>query len=305
MSQAQKITPFLWFDSQAEEAAQFYTTVFENSRMRNITRYSESVAQVASRPAGSAMTVAFTLAGQDFTAINGGPQFEFTPAVSFFVSCADVAETKRIFELLAEQGTVLMPLQEYPFSERFGWTQDRYGVSWQINAAPRPQKIAPSLMFVGEQSGRAEEAMKFYTSLFADSRIEEIWRFGPEDKPQDEGTVKQAIFSLAGQDFRAMDGGMNHAFGFSGGISLLVDCDTQEEIDRLWNPLTQGADPAAQQCGWLKDRFGVVWQVVPNVLPKMLSDPDSQKVERVTQAFLKMKKFEIGGLQRAYEGTGL
>jgi len=248
--------------------------------------------------------VAFTLAGQNFTAINGGPQFAFTPAVSFFVSCGDVAETERIFGLLAEQGTVLMPLQEYPFSERFGWTQDRYGVSWQINAAPRPQKIAPSLMFVGEQSGRAEDAMKFYTSLFADSRIEQIWRFGPEDKPQIEGTVKQAVFSLAGQDFRAMDGGTNHAFDFTGAISLLVECDTQEEIDGLWNPLTEGGDPAAQQCGWLKDRFGVVWQIVPNVLPKMLGDRDPGKVERVTQAFLKMKKFEIEGLQQAYGGTG-
>lgn len=305
MTREQKISPFLWFANDAENAAKFYVSVFEDSHIGGITRYSEAAAEVAGCPAGSAMTVSFRLAGQAFTALNGGPRFNFTPAVSFFVCCADATEAERVFHSLAEGGTVLMPLQEYPFSQCFGWTQDRYGVSWQINAAPRPQKIAPSLMFVGEKSGRAEEAMKFYTSLFADSRIEEIWRYGPEDQPGNEGEVKQAIFSLAGQDFRAMDGGTNHAFGFSGAISLLVGCDTQEEIDRLWNPLTEGGDVTAQQCGWLTDRFGVVWQIVPKLLPKLLGDPDREKVERVTRAFLKMKKFEIEGLQRAYDGTGL
>lgn len=294
--------PFLWFDNEAEEAAQFYVSVFDDSAIGGIMRYSESIAEAAGRQAGSAMTVSFRLAGQSFTAINGGPQFKFTPAVSFFVNAADAGEAERIFTPLAEGGTVLMPFQEYPFSELYGWVQDRYGVSWQVNAAPREQKIAPCLMFTGDQCGKAEEAMRFYTSLFPDSAIEAVARYGADQAPNREGTVLHAVFSLANREFRAMDSGLEHAFSFTPAISFSVSCDSQEEIDRFWEHLTEGGDPSAQQCGWLKDRFGVSWQVVPDVLPTMLGDPDPAKAQRVTQAFMPMKKFDIAALQRAYEG---
>ncbi len=162
----QKITPFLWFDSQAEEAASFYTAIFKNSRITGITRYSEEGAQASGRPKGTVMTVTFQLEGQEFVALNGGPHFRFSEAVSFF-----------------------------------------------------------------------------------------------------------------------------------------VNCESQAEVDYYWEKLSAGGDPQAQQCGWLKDKYNLSWQVVPIVLMKLLSDPDPEISRRVMKAMLKMKKIEIEPLKRAAEGS--
>jgi predicted 3-demethylubiquinone-9 3-methyltransferase (glyoxalase superfamily) len=160
----QKITPFLWFDNQAEEAAQFYTSIFENSEIVNVTRYDEAGAEASGRPKGSAMTVAFALAGQEFTAINGGPHFKFTEAISF-----------------------------------------------------------------------------------------------------------------------------------------VVNCGSQEELDYYWEKLSVGGDETAQQCGWLKDKYGLSWQIVPTVLGELLHDSDPEKSQRVMQAMLQMKKFDLAKLKEVYE----
>jgi len=161
----QSITPCLWFDNQAEEAARFYTGIFKNSKMGTIARYTEAGREVHGRPAGSVMTVAFELNGQPFTALNGGPVFRFTEAVSFQIMCG-----------------------------------------------------------------------------------------------------------------------------------------TQEEVDHYWNKLSEGGDPKAQQCGWVKDKYGLSWQVVPAVLPKLMSDPDRKKSGRAMEAMLTMKKLDIAELERAFEG---
>jgi predicted 3-demethylubiquinone-9 3-methyltransferase (glyoxalase superfamily) len=165
MPTVQPITPCLWFDSQAEEAARYYTSIFENSRIGTITRYSEAGRDVHGQPAGKVMTVAFELNGQPFTALNGGPHFKFNEAISFQIMCR-----------------------------------------------------------------------------------------------------------------------------------------TQEEVDRYWNKLSQGGDPQAQQCGWLKDKYGLSWQVVPTVLVEMMSDPDREKADRTMEAMLQMKKIDISALERAFEG---
>ena len=144
--------------------------------------------------------------------------------------------------------------------------------------------------------------MKLYTSLFHQSGIDHMMRYEPGEEPSQPGTIKHAGFKLEGQEFAAMDGAGPHAFGFNEAISLMVRCDTQAEIDEYWSKLTEGGDPKAQQCGWLKDQFGISWQVVPTVLEKMMEDSDKQKSGRVMNAFLKMKKFDIAELQKAYEG---
>lgn len=159
----QKVTPFLWFESKAEEAVKFYTSIFKNSKILGITRYDEASSKASGRPKGSVMTVAFQIEGQNFTALNGGPVFKFSPAVSF-----------------------------------------------------------------------------------------------------------------------------------------VVNCKNQEEIDHFWSRLSKGGKP--NQCGWLEDKYGVTWQIVPTVLVKMLQDKDKKRVSRVTEAFLKMKKFDIATLKRAYKG---
>jgi predicted 3-demethylubiquinone-9 3-methyltransferase (glyoxalase superfamily) len=161
------------------------------------------------------------------------------------------------------------------------------------------QRIAPCLWFDTE----AEEAARFYTGIFRNSKIGRISRYGEaghEFHGKPPGSAMTVEFELDGQAFTALNGGP--VFKFNEAISLQVYCKTQEELDRYWEKLSDGGDEAAQQCGWLKDRFGVSWQVVPVVLSRMVSDPDTTKSQRVMRALLQMKKLDIAELERAYAG---
>jgi predicted 3-demethylubiquinone-9 3-methyltransferase (glyoxalase superfamily) len=292
------ITPHLWFDREAVEAAELYASIFRNSRIDDVTTLRDT-------PSGDADVVSFELCGQPFMAISAGPLFRFTPAVSFAVQCASTAEVDELWERLSEGGNVLMPLGSYPFSERYGWTEDRYGLSWQVAFAGGGeigQRITPTLLFVGEACGRAEEAVDFYTTVFPSSGIGQVLRYESSEDPEREGTVKYAGFMLAGYEFAAMDSAREHGFGFNEAISFMVGCDTQEEIDYFWDRLS--AVPEAEQCGWLKDRFGVSWQITPSVLGEQLRNGTEEQIARVTEAFLPMKKFDIAELQKAYEDAG-
>jgi len=198
-------------------------------------------------------------------------------------------------------GSALMGLGEYSFSERYGWTQDRYGLSWQVMFVGNrkiEQRITPTLMFVGEQCGRAEEAINFYSSVFHDAKVDHILRYGKDDKPDKEGTIKHAGVSLEGENFAVMDSARAYNFTFNEAISFMVHCDTQEQIDHFWSKLS--AEPKAERCGWLKDKFGLSWQIVPAAMDEMLSEKDESRLARVTEAFLKMKKFDIAKLNEAY-----
>lgn len=295
-----KIAPFLWFDNQAEEAVRFYTSLFKNSAIKGDVRYDDEGANASGRPKGTVMTVPFQIEGQEFVALNGGPIFKFTPAVSFFVSCEAHEEIDKLWDTFSEGGKVLMEFQQYPFSEKFGWLQDKFGLSWQLNLGRRAQKIAPFLLFVGKQHGKAEEAMKLYISLFKNSSISRVERYGAGESGA-EGTVKHAVFSLGGQEFMAMDSNLDHHFTFNEAISFVVNCETQKEVDYYWEKLSAGGDEKAQQCGWLKDKYGVSWQIVPTILPELLQDKNPVKSQRVMKAMLQMKKIDIDSLQRAYE----
>lgn len=159
------------------------------------------------------------------------------------------------------------------------------------------QKIIPNLWF----NNQAEEAVHLYTSLFNDSKIGRTMRYDAESATvsgQPEGSVLTIEFKLDGQQFVALNGGP--AFQFTPAISLMVNCETQEEVDHFWNALS--ADPASEQCGWLKDKFGVSWQIVPTILNEMLADPDHAKAQRAMSAMLQMKKLDIAELQKAYDG---
>ena len=289
----QKITPHLWFDTEAKEAALFYTSLFNDSQIKSIT-------SLQGTPSGSVDVVVIELSGQEFTLISAGPLFKFTPAVSFLVACRSKEEVDRLWKALSVNGSPLMELGAYPFSERYGWIQDRYGLSWQVmfmGDRPKTQTIIPTLMFVGKQAGKAEEAIKLYTSVFRHTTIGEILRYEKDEEPDKEGTIKHASFQLEGQEFAAMDSAQDHLLSFNEAISFVVHCTTQKEIDYYWR---LSADPKAEQCGWLKDRYGFSWQIVPTILDEMLKDKDAKKVARVTEAFLKMKKFDIAGLRKAF-----
>lgn len=293
----QKIAPNLWFDREAKEAARFYTSVFRGSRIN-------SVVTLHNTPSGSVDTVEIELFGQQFILISAGPLFKFNPSVSFLVTCERKDEVDLYWQKLSEGGRALMELGEYPFSERYGWIEDRYSLSWQVmfrRGQEIRQRITPTLMFVGKQWRRAEEAINFYARVFHDARVGDIDRYGKGEEPDRAGSVRHASFVLEGQEFAAMDSALAHDFAFNEAISFM-HCETQEEIDYYWGELS--ADPEAEQCGWLKDKFGLSWQIVPTALDEMLKDEDLKRVARVTKAFLKMKKFDIAAFKRAYKGGG-
>ncbi|MEX2054575.1 MAG: VOC family protein [Candidatus Andersenbacteria bacterium] len=298
-----KITPHLWFDKEAKEAAEFYTSLFENSKVTNVSTLRDT-------PSGDTDIVSFELRGQSFMAISAGPFFKFTPAVSFIVNFdpsreKDASENiDAVWEKLAEGGKVLMPIQEYPFSKRYGWIQDKYGLSWQLiltdpEGDERPE-IIPSFLFVGDVYGKAEEAIKFYLSVFKESKMGEIMRYPAGQEQEKEGTVMFTDFKLLDTWFAAMDSGRQHDFKFNEAVSFIVHCADQAEIDYYWEKLS--AVPESEQCGWLKDKYGVSWQIVPTAMEEMMKTEDKEALARVTEAFLKMKKFDLAQLQEAYKG---
>jgi predicted 3-demethylubiquinone-9 3-methyltransferase (glyoxalase superfamily) len=300
----QKIIPNLWFDRQAEEAAGFYASAFKDSKIGKVTHATKAGFEFHGLHEGTVLTVEFEIEGLRFIGINGGPLFKFTPAISFLVACNTKMEVDALWGKLSEGGTALMELGEYPFSERYGWTQDRYGLSWQVMYTGErqiSQKITPTLMFVGDVCGKAEEAINLYAKVFRNAKIGNILRYSKGMEPDREGTIQHASFTLEGQEFAAMDSAHPHLFAFNEAISFMVECRDQAEIDYYWGKLTADGGQESN-CGWLKDKFGVSWQVAPTILSEMLLNPDRSKVESVMNTFLTMRKLDIAELKRAYRG---
>lgn len=292
----QKITPHLWFDKEAKEAAAFYASVFPNSRVKSVNTLSGT-------PSGDVDMVSLELCGQDFSFISAGPMFSFNPSVSFLVACATKEEAETLWAKLSEGGKALMDFGAYPFSEAYGWTADTFGVSWQVmfvGERPIEQKITPTLMFVGDLCGKAEEAMHFYTSVFSGT-IGDVMRYGADQPSETEGNIAHASYALKGQQFAIQESAGPHDFSFNEAVSFVVRCETQQEVDFFWKRLS--AHPDLEQCGWLKDTYGFSWQIVPTVMDEMMASGDQEKIGRVTQAFLKMKKFDIAELKKAYAGV--
>ncbi len=295
----QKFTPCLWFDDQAEEAVKLYTSLFKNSKTGNIARYDSASAEVSGRPEGSVLTVEFELEHMHFIALNGGPLFKFTPATSFFVACHSEKEIDDLWKKLSPGGMIMMELDKYPFAKKYGWLQDKFGLSWQLffNDGQYKQKITPFIMFVGDKCGKVEEAIKFYTSLFKNSHTNVIVPYEKGEDPAG-GTVKHASYSLHGEQFMMMDSGYDHKFTITQAVSYMINCQDQHEVDELWEKLSKGGQK--QPCGWVLDKYGVAWQVVPTILDKLLRDKNPEKAKRVMEAMLEMTKLDIKKLQDAY-----
>lgn len=299
----QKIVPHLWFNQEAKEAAEFYTSIFPDSAVTNITTIRET-------PSGDSDLVSFQLAGYSFMAINGGPHFQLNPSISFFVNFDPARDENarenldQLWEKLSQDGIPLMPLQEYPFSKRYGWIQDKYGLTWQLmltnpEGEERPF-IIPSFLFVNEVCGKAEEATNFYLSIFNNNRQGEVAYYPAGMEPDKEGTLMFKDFMLENQWFVAMDSAHEHNFRFNEALSLIIRCENQEEIDYFWGKLS--AVPNAEQCGWLKDKYGVSWQVYPSIIEEMMANGTEEQMERFTKALLQMKKLDIEKLKEAFQG---
>lgn len=276
------IYPCLWFDGNAKEAAGFYCSVFSDSAI------------VEENP----MVVTFTSEGQKFMCLNGGPAFKFTPAISFYIIIQNEDEIQTVWDKLIENGRALMPMDSYPWSKKYGWVQDKFGVTWQLTI-DKPefsdQKFIPALMFSGTNFGKAEEAINYYSSIFDNSSIKMISKYEVDDPNGQDGKINHAQFELYGQLFAVMDSAIVHDFDFSEALSFVVECRDQSQIDYFWEKLSEGGQES--QCGWLKDKFGVSWQIVPEILSELMADP--ARSGRVVQAFMNMKKFDIEKLKNA------
>jgi len=295
----QRIVPNFWFDHNAKEAADFYVSTFKDSNINALSYYpktaEEGLADFQKDLAGKVLTVDFELSGYRFIAINADTTFTPNPSISFFYTCNTKEEMDTLWKKLADGGKTLMALTKYPFSEYYGWIQDKFGYSWQLilhnpKGDKRP-KIMPSLLFTKDKLGQAEEAMKFYTSVFKDSEMSRnLNRYPAGMKPDREGMIAFADFKLLGEWFAAMDSGVDgQDFTFTPAISLMVLCKDQAEIDYYWEKLS--ANPEFEQCGWLQDKYGVSWQITPANIEELLKTPGAFK------RMMTMKKLDIAKLQ--------
>lgn len=272
------VYPCIWFDGTAKEAAELYCSLFAQSAMKECTH----------------MVVNFEIGGQHIMGLNAGPMFKPNAAISFYATFEDKAALLKAWDTLLQGGSVLMPLDKYQWSEQYGWLQDKYGVNWQLTygkVSAVGQAVVPLLMFCGENQGKAEAAMNFYTSLFDNGRIEMAAQY-EEGMTKVDAHVVHARFRINDSLLIAMDSAVAQPFTFNEGISMVVTCDTQEEIDHYWNKLT--VNGRESMCGWCRDQFGVWWQVVPSVLGQLMMD--RERAPRVMDAFMKMKKFNIQAL---------
>lgn len=288
----QKIVPHLWYDTEAKEAAKFYASLFEKSKITDLK-------VIRDTPSGDAQIVNFELAGQPFMAISAGPYFKFNPSISLMVACATAEEVDRNWQAMSDGGAELIPLGEYEFSKRYGWIRDRYGLSWQFSLTTDSEgsKITPNLLFSNGVCGKAEEAVRFYTEIFENSEIGVISRYGEGEAEIPEAKVNYIAFKLDGVDFSAMDNGRDADYTFNEAFSLLVNCKDQKEIDYFWTKLS--AVPEAEQCGWLKDKYGLAWQIVPADLDEILFKGSEEEIRRATLSFLGMKKIVLEDLMKA------
>ncbi|MGO1594753.1 MAG: VOC family protein [Ancrocorticia sp.] len=295
----QRIIPNIWYNGNAEAAAAFYATAIPFASAEVESRYPlDGLPEFQEHLAGAPLVVALKLHRIRLTLINAGPEFRPNPSISFMLNFdpllfEDGSNLPKVamgaaresltntWNNLSEGGIVRMELGEYPFAKLHGWVEDRFGVNWQLmltdpEGEPRPFLI-PSLLFTHEAQDKAAEASDFYVSLFRESRgrsgIGLRYPYGVPTGPASAEALAFGEFRIGNQWFVGNDDGAGHDFTFSEGVSLEVQCGDQAEIDRLWEALS--AVPEAEECGWLKDRYGVSWQVVPDNLAELMERPDA------------------------------
>ncbi|MCT4314740.1 VOC family protein [Elizabethkingia anophelis] len=278
------IFPCLWCNGDAKESAEFYCQVFGGK----IT-------------VDTPVVINIELFGQKLMLLNAGPQFEKNPSISFLINCASEEDVQHYWDQLSEGGMVLMELDSYPWSKKYGWIKDKYGTTWQLYFGEmQEQRLVPTLIFMHRNNGKAMEAMEFYTSTFPESKIEGVLKYkdGGENG-EDPENVQHAQFVINNYMLSCMDSSLDHKFDFNEGISLVIMTNDQKETDHLWNTLISGGGRESM-CGWLKDRYGVSWQIVPKTLIELMNDTDPAKSQKVVQAMLKMQKIIIADLETAY-----
>lgn len=295
----QRIIPNIWCNRTAVEAGEFYASALPSTTSEVGAHYPQELPDFQADFAGEVLTVDLRVDGYLITLINAGDEFRPNPSISFMLNFDPLlfgrdesvtrARLDEVWAKLTDGGRVLMDLGEYPFSKRYGWVEDRYGVSWQLiltdpEGAPRPFVI-PQLMCAGPVQNRAREAAEYYCALFDDSGLGMVVEYLEQTGPANSGSVMFGEFRLFDQWFATMDSAVDQDFTFTPGVSLEVRCEDQAEIDRYWDALS--AVPEAEQCGWLADRYGVSWQIVPENMGELMARPGAY------ERMLPMKKLII------------
>ena len=273
----QKLTVNLWMQGTAEEAGEFYASALPEAKSEIESRYpTEGLLDFQQPFAGKALTVSAWVRGTKITLINAGGEFSPNASISMILSFnSDERDAlDATWAALSEGGNVLMPLDAYPFSTRYGWVSDKYGVSWQLMESTEPvqdaARVMPSLMFGGAAQNRAAEAIAYYSEVLG-AKLDSAFPYGQATEVATAESLMFAQFSLGDDLVAAMDSGVAQDFSFTPGVSLEWPCEGQEEIDRVWDALS--AVPEAEACGWLTDKFGVSWQIVPSNMGELMERP--------------------------------
>lgn len=279
----QKISTWLWFDTEAEAIANHYTTIFKNGKINDVIYEDPEKTKV--------LTVAFSLGDEEFGVLNNNNGYaKITPANSLTANCETVDEVNAVWKELTSNDNILVPLDEYPFAKMFGWCIDKYGVSWQVHLGEVPQKISPHLFFTDGNFKRAQEAIDFYVATFKNSKVDLLEKGEAGDVAWSELTLDS--FKITMND---LEGERN--WNFSDAFSYAINCKDQAEIDDLWDKLV--ADGGQEMaCFWCKDKFGVSWQLIPEDFGEWINGP---KGDEVTKAMFKMSKPIIADLLKAME----
>ena len=290
------LIPHLWFQDSLSDIYTWYSSVFSQSQELYHT-------QLGGTPSGTVEMAAWRLEELEIRVLSASAPFHLTPAFSFLVACSSPEEVDEKYRQLSVGGKILMPLASYSFSPRYAWVVDRYGLSWQLmdfSGRKVPQRLIPTLMFTSQAAGQCEQALRQYCQAAQTSAIDHLDRYGSGLEPNLPQHIRHATFQVENLVLAAMDSSAEHDFSFSEAASLVVQVSNQRELDHWWQALS--ADPEAERCGWLKDQFGVSWQIVPEQLEALMSSPDEAARGRVRDAFLAMKKLDITTLEQAAQG---
>ncbi|MBK0062918.1 MULTISPECIES: VOC family protein [unclassified Acinetobacter] len=282
------IYPCIWLKSNRLEAAEFYCSLFNGQISQNNEYVSE-----------------LYIFKQRLMLLSGGPNIEFkiNPSISFMLLCGSIDQVQYYWDQIITGGCALMPLDRYPWSPFYGWVQDKFGVSWQLYLDPREdftsQRLIPTLMFTENNAGKALNAMQFYTHIFPNSEITSLLYYKESEKGSENSDyIQHAQFTIDDFILYAMDSSYSHHFGFNQGISLVVETSSQMETDHLWTSLLQhGGIP--MQCSWLKDQFGIHWQIVPKRLIELINHANPNIAQLAMNAMFHMQKINIQEIEDA------
>lgn len=286
----QPIIPHLWYNTEAKEAVAFYVDLFGGKIDWTYT--------ITDTPSGDSDLIQFQLGDMTLAAISAGPYFKLNESMSLMVNVADKDEVTRLYQALSEGGHILMPLGEYPFSPYYVWLEDRFGLSWQLSYAPdldKPYQFDICLLFSQDQVGLAQPMLNYYKDKLPQASVGQLSYYGEGEAAVEAAKLNYAELLVAGQKLIVMDHGYGGEASFNEAFSLMVYVDSQDELNFYYDLLS--AVPEAEMCGWVKDQFGISWQIVPRILMEAYDTASPEQIKAVNAAVMTMKRLDIGTIQ--------